>query len=249
MKLSMLQRDFRDRLVASSNEATLPHLDAKAAAGLDVYQNNYRAQLVGCLELSFPQLRTWLGREAFLDAAIAHIDHHPPHAWTLDAYGIDFDETLQARFPHNPDIHELAWIEWALSESFVAADAIRMSSEELQAVDWDTARICLHPSLRQRTATTNSETIWTALQDGAEPPESEMLQAPGGLIVWRREFTCRLRLVDTIEHEALLSLRDDDRFTTWCDALVDRLGEEAGIATAGQLLADWLAAGIVTGAR
>ncbi|WP_266182903.1 DNA-binding domain-containing protein [Dyella humicola] len=249
MNLATLQRGFRTWLVASSSEATLRQLGAGATAGLDVYQNNYRAQLVGCLELSFPQLRTWLGHAAFLETAITHIDSHPPHAWTLDAYGIDFDQTLQARFPHNPDIHELAWIEWALSESFVAADAIRMSSDELQTVNWDAARICLHPSLRQHTATTNAEAIWSALQDGAEPPESEVLPTPGGLIVWRHEFTSRLRFVDTIEHEALLSLRDDDRFTTWCDALVDRLGEEAGVAMAGQLLADWLAAGIVTGTR
>ena len=249
MNLATMQRDFREWLTASSGEATRRQLGTRAAAGLGVYQNNYRAQLVGCLQLSFPQLRARLGHETFLDTAIAHIDRHPPHAWTLDAYGIDFEETLRARFPHSPDIHELAWIEWSLSESFVAADADRMSSDELQAVDWDMARICLHPGLRQRTATTNAEAIWSALQDGMEPPESEMLQAAGGLLVWRREFTSRLRLIDAVEHEALLSLRDDDRFTTLCDALVDRLGEEAGIAMAGKLLAEWLAAGIVTGTR
>jgi hypothetical protein len=205
--------------------------------------------LVGCLQLSFPQLRAWLGHENFMDAAINHIDRHPPHAWTLDAYGIDFEQTLQERFPHNPDIHELAWIEWALSESFVAADAINMSSEALQAVDWDTARLCLHPSLRLRTGTTNAETIWSALQDGAEPPESEMLQTPGALIVWRHEFTSRLKWIDTVEYAALLSLRDDDRFTSLCDALVEHLGEEDGIAMAGKLLADWLSAGIVAGTQ
>ncbi|MFC4527813.1 putative DNA-binding domain-containing protein [Dyella halodurans] len=249
MNLSTLQRNFRDWLVSSSSEATLRQLGTSTTAGLDVYQNNYRGQLVGCLESSFPQLRAWLGQEVFLETAIAHIDSHPPHAWTLDAYGLDFDETLQARFPHNPDLHELAWIEWALSESFVAADVTPMSSDEWQTVDWDTARICLHPGLRQRTATTNAEAIWSALQDGAQPPESEMLPSPRGLIVWRHGYTSRLRLVDTIEHEALLSLREDNRFITWCDALVDHLGEEAGVGKAGQLFADWLAAGIVTGTR
>ena len=247
MNLATLQRDFRHWLTASSGEAVLRHLDAKAMAGLGVYQNNYRAQLVGCLQLSFPQLHAWLGPEAFMDAAISHIDRRPPHAWTLDAYGVDFEQTLQARYPHNPDIHELAWIEWALSEAFVAADAPRMSSEALQAVDWDTARICLHPSVRQRGASTNAEAVWSALQDGAQPPESEMLETPGGLLVWRREFTAQLQWIDSIEHAALSSLRDDDRFSALCDALVDHLGEEAGIAMAGKLLGGWLAAGIVSG--
>nr|GFB56186.1 hypothetical protein [Tanacetum cinerariifolium] len=85
-----------------------------AAAGLAVYQNNYRAQLVSCLEHAFPQLRSWLGEEAFRHTAIDHIEHFPPYAWTLDAYAEHFDETLRRRFPENPDIHELAWIEQAL---------------------------------------------------------------------------------------------------------------------------------------
>jgi hypothetical protein len=43
----------------------------------------------------------------------------------------------------------------------------------------------------------------------------------------------------------LLSLRDDGRFDVLCDALVEHLGEDAGVAKAGELLADWLAAGLV----
>ncbi|WP_266158015.1 DNA-binding domain-containing protein [Dyella silvatica] len=140
MKLAELQQSLRNWLTCSSDEASRD-LDPPSIAGLTVYQNNYRAQLVGCLQTSYPLLSTWMGAELFREAAITHIDNHPPHAWTLDVYGADFEETLRSMFPDNPDIHELAWIEWSLSESFVAADAEPIASSHLSDVDWDHARI------------------------------------------------------------------------------------------------------------
>jgi hypothetical protein len=65
-------------------------------------------------------------------------------------------------------------------------------------------------------------------------------------VVWRTGFTSRLKRVDAVAYAALCSLRDDDRFAALCDTLVQRLGEEDGVAKAGQLLAEWIGAGIVT---
>ncbi len=246
MKLAQFQQEFRHWLVTA--EGTLEkRLDAHSEAGLAIYQNNYRSQLITCLKVSYPLVLTWLGEEVFIQLAIAHIDSRPPHAWTLDAYGADFGETLRTMLPHNPDVHELAWIEWSLSESFVAPDAGVIANDELLKIDWDIASLQLSPSLRQHAASTNAHAIWSALQDGAEVLEGEMLDAPGGLLVWRREFTSRVRFIDAVEHAALLSMRDDGRFTALCDALVEQLGEDEGVARAGALLADWLAAGIVVG--
>lgn len=246
MTLAELQRDFRDWLTQASPDAAR-RLDPRAGVGMTVYQNNYRAQLVGVLEASYPQLHAWLGSTLFLEAAIRHIDSRPPHTWTLDAYGADFEATLCRMLPDNPDVHELAWIEWSLSESFVAPDASTLSSDQWADVDWDIARLQLAPSLRQRSVTTNAPELWSALQQDAEVPESDMLAMPGGVVTWRQGYTCQLKPIDASEHEALLSLRDEPRFSVLCDALVGRLGEDAGIARAGELLASWIAAGIVTG--
>lgn len=244
MNLAELQHDFRQWLVTSSDTVE-QHLDARAAHGLAIYQNNYRVQLVGCLEVSYPLLLARMGEDAFRQVAVAYVDDHPPHAWTLDAYGADFGTTLRERLPNHPDLHELAWIEWALSEAFVAPDTVSLSQDALAKIDWDAARLKLNPSLREHTATTNAYAVWAALQDGTETPDGMMLDATGGLVAWRRGFSCQLRQIDAIEFAALSSLRDDDRFASLCDDLVDHLGEEAGIAKAGALLADWIAAGIV----
>ncbi|NML59850.1 DUF2063 domain-containing protein [Massilia sp. RP-1-19] len=244
MMLAEMQRDFRCWLVAGTDEAAV-RLGAAASAGLSVYQNNYRAQLVGCLEVSFPQVRAWMGEDAFLSTAITHIGHYPPTAWTLDAYADDFHATLARQFPDNPDLHELAWIEHALSGAFVAADATPLAPDALAGIDWDTARLLLAPSFASRLATTNAHAIWRALGDGGPVPGGEMLAGPAGLIVWRRQFTSCLRQVDALEFEALRHLQADGSFAALCELLVGRLGEADGVAKAGSLLASWLGSELI----
>lgn len=241
MNLIELQGDFQSMLAASAPVAGVP-----AGPGRAVYQNNYRAQLVGCLEESYPQLRAFIGEEAFLHAAATHIKRRPPHAWTLDAYADDFCDTLQALFPDNPDLHELAWIEHALDQAFIGPDAPPVAADALAAVDWDHARLQLTPTLHLRTATTNSAGLWFSLRDGGSP-ESEMLPASGGLLVWRRGFVSCLRALDAIEYAALTQLQRDGSFVGLCGLLVERLGEEQGIASAGAMLADWLGSELITG--
>ncbi|HEV7775549.1 MAG TPA: DNA-binding domain-containing protein [Luteibacter sp.] len=246
MMLIELQRDFRAWLVSASDDAAMRLADGELA-GLSVYQNNYRAQLVGCLEQAFPHTRTWMGEEAFLTAAITHIDNRPPHAWTLDAYAAGFDDTLATLFPERPDLHELAWIEFALAEAFVAPDAGPLSAETLASIDWDSARLRLTPSFMSLVATTNAESIWSALWEGSAAPEGEMLDEAAGLIVWRRGFVSCLRRVDALESDALLQLRRDGSFASLCEMLVERLGDTDGIARAGALLAHWLGSELIVG--
>lgn len=244
--LAQMQRDFSDWLVLAQGGDAL-HGALVATGGLAAYQNNYRTQLVNVLRASYPQLRTLLGDDAFLELAIHHIEHRPPSSWTLDAYGADLAASLLALYPRNPDLQELAWIEWTLSEVFVAADATALAPEDLAGIDWETATLRLCPSLRLRAASTNAAEIWLALQDETAAPDAEMLAAPAGFAAWRQGFRSRLRQVDALEHAALLSLRDDGRFNALCDALVEQLGEAVGISRAGQLLADWIGTGIVVG--
>lgn len=246
MTLCDLQRDFQAWLTTGSPDASR-RLDPRSTVGTAVYQNNYRSQLLSVLEASYPHTHTWLGSAWFRQAAIAHIDGQPPHTWTLDLYGGDFEQTLRTMFPHNPDVHELAWIEWSLAESFVAPDADRLALDQLGELDWEHARLRLSPSLRLRPAHTNAASLWSALQQGGNAPESEMLATPGGLVTWRQGFTCQLKAIDDDAYAALQSLYLDGRFATLCNLLVARLGEDAGVARAGELLAEWLGSGVVTG--
>lgn len=241
MRLIELQSGFRRWLTSSSSDVT------GYRAGMDIYQNNYRSQLVGCLEQSYPQMRAWLGDGVFLHAAKTHIDRQAPHAWTLDAYGEEFGETLRALFPNNPDLQELAWIEWALASAFVARDMQPIDAATLAAVDWDTARLTLTPSLQVAPLTTNAADIWWAMNDQTGRPEGQMLAEAGGVIAWRRGHVSCLRTLDALELRALYQILANGSFTSLCDMLVAELGDDDGVEKAGALLASWIGSDMICG--
>ena len=104
--LAELQRDFRVFLTDASPTA-IERLGGAGQPGLAVYQNNYRSQLVACLESSYPQLRLWIGADAFLSAAVTHIDERPPHGWTLDATAPGFAPRWRRSSPTIPTSRNL----------------------------------------------------------------------------------------------------------------------------------------------
>ncbi len=240
MSLLDLQRDFG---------AFLREGDAAdAAPGMRVYQNNYRAQLVACLEDSFARCRAWIGDEAFERAVIRHIQRVPPSSWTLDAYARDFPDTLAWLHPDDPEIAELAWLELALADAFIGPDVEPLLPADAANVDWDAAILRFIPTLDLHAVTSNACDLWVALTAGETPPAATMLDDPHALIVWRQDMVSRFRLVDAREQQAILHARAGLPFAGLCEAIVASCGETEGIALAGAYLGRWLADGLlVTG--
>ena len=246
MSLRALQRDFRAWLITGEN-CEAAKFGAAARAGLDVYQNNYRAQLVAVLEDAYVRVKAWLGDDAFLDAAKAHIDRAPPCDWSLDHYGRDFAETLRARYPQDPEVAELAWLDRTLADVFVAPDADPLEPDQLATVEWEHAVLRLAPSLRLGRLTTNSAAIWSALSAGTQPPGAVLLPAPATLVAWRQGFTSSFRSLDEREAQAIEHVRAGRTFGALCAELVEAVGETEGVKTAGTWLAQWLREGWVVG--
>lgn len=237
MSLLAFQRQFGAWLRDGEEET--------ASAGRAAYLNNYRGSLTACLTESFARTHDWIGDEAFTEAMIRHIRRVPPSAWTLDAYGRDFPDTLASLYPDDPEVAELAEIEWALGEAFVGPDAPVIGVAEAAHVDWDDAVLHFIPTLDHRPIMTNAPAIWAALGAGGLPPAAELMPEPSAMIVWRDHFTARFRTIDPAELQALLLARSGLSFAALCEALVAGLGEEAGIAFAGACLGRWLADGLV----
>lgn len=246
MSLAMLQRDFRSWLVNGSDVAAA-RIGPAAQPGLLVYQNNYRSQLVDCLEDAFFRVKLWLGDTDFLAATVAHIDRVPPSAWTLDAYPRHFPETLTALYPDDPEVAELAWLDQALAEAFAGRDASPLAPEALGDVDWDRATLHLAPTIGIATVKTNAAAIWSALSAGETPPAAARLADPATLLVWRHGFTPCFRTIDRDEHVALRQILAEPCFAMLCTALIGHLGEAEGIASAGACLAQWLDDGLLVG--
>jgi hypothetical protein len=244
MSLLALQRDFRGWLDTEAPDAAA-RIGAAAAPGLSVYLNNYRGQLMDCLRESFGMVHAWIGDEAFDGAAATHIERHPPHCWTLDAYALDFPQTLDALYPDDPEVGELACLERELGLTFVGPDAAPLDRATLPGIDWEAATLHLVPTLRILTVKTNAAAIWSSLATSEPPPAAMLLPEPAAIAVWRDGFAPTFRTLDDVERDALLAVRDGTTFGALCASLVAMASEEEGPALAGTLLGRWLDDGLV----
>jgi hypothetical protein len=231
-----LQQNFREWLTSEEPDIAA-RFGERARPGLGVYLNNYRAQLLACLSASYPILRAWIGDAAFEGAAAGHIESVPPRAWTLDAYGVDFDAMLESLYPADPEVPELARLERDLAAAFVGPDAAAVVPADLADVDWDAAIVCFVPTFALLTVTTNVAAIWSAISHGETPPPAARLPEPTSLVIWRHGFAPRFRTVAAEEAQALRRTREGESFAALCAAL--------GPETAGSFLGQWLSEGLI----
>lgn len=240
-----MQRDFHRHLVDVSGG--IDDWVGGAAPGLAVYHNAYRAQLIDCLAETYKQTHAWLGGEAFLAAMREHIEANAPSGWTLGAYGEGFARTLAALYPDDPEVAELALLEWLLSRAFESGDAEALPPGAIGGIDWDDAVLVFVPGLRTVPVLTNAGAIWSALAAGEMPPTVAFLPEPAVMLIWRQDFTPCFRTIDRVEHAAISQAVAGVGFAELCTTLVEARGEAEGLALAGQMLGQWFADGLILG--
>ena len=238
MSLAALQRAFIAEIAASDEDAPASSL------GMEIYRQAYRGRLAAALEVSFERTRRWVGEESFAQAAAHYILTHPPHSWTLDAYGADYSALLDELFTENPEVGELAWLEWTLQQAFAAPDRAALDPAALAAAgldeaQWTGLRFTMAAGYAARPVRTACLALWRALAegeaDGFDPAPGEWRR----LVVWRRDHTPHFRLLDADEFAVLDAL-----------ARERTLGEATAAgdpARLGEWLALWLGEGLFSG--
>ena len=246
MTLAALQRSFVDYLKADPR-GTVGGVPLSALRGLPVYHHAYRAALIAALRDTFERVHSWLGDEQFDAAARRHITDHPPASWTMSDYGTGFDATLAALYPDDPEVGELAWLDWTLRRAFEGPDADPVDPTQLADIDWDTACLTLVPTLRMRRVTTNCAPLWSALDDDhPDPPDPVILDDPVVLTVWRHDLQPRFATVSDLEHQALVMAGDGIALGPICEALVaEGRSAEVVAADVGAILGRWIAEGVL----
>ncbi len=235
MSLHTLQSDFCAYLLDRPSG-----IEPEIAGDLAVYHHAYRAQLLNCLRDTFEKTWSWLGDEPFEEAARAHIQAHPPHSWTMNVYGEGFDQTLAGLHPDDPEIGELAWLEWTLRRAFDGQDADPIDPSRLADIDWDNAALHPVPTLRLGTVTTNCAAIWSALSQEQAPPAAARLPAPAAIRVWRQGLSVQFRSTDPVEEQALrrvLEGRDFAEICARCES-PDEIGRILGLWLQDGLIAE-----------
>jgi hypothetical protein len=221
------------------------HGDA-ARPGLDVYLNNYRTQLLHCLDQAFPRTHAWLGSEPFHAAARCHIMAQPPSAWTLDAYPASFAAEVGALFPDDPVTHEIVRLELALADAQTAADRSPLTRAMFVDLDWDHVALT-HASGGQILRNfSNAAEIWSALSRAESPPVAKTVEGPADILVWRSKWVPCFRTLDPDEAELFAQMTAPLPFTDMCTQLAQKFGEQAALERAGLLLARWADDGAVS---
>jgi hypothetical protein len=241
--LGDLQQRFCDWLVEPDEDRA-----AEIAAplgvgpGLVVYQNNYRVALIAALREIHPRAAAWLGNAAFDAAAARYIDAQPPTHWTIDAYGVGFPAALRGG---NPVAADLAAIDRAIGDAFVAADAVPVTAAALVDVDWEQAVIRPVPSLALVPIATAADALWLTLaisETGPDPAD-----APGTLMVWRQGFEPVMRRADPVEALMLRRSLAGVGFAAICEELAADSDEAQAVNRAGTVLGRWLGESLIAG--
>jgi hypothetical protein len=244
MTLAALQRDFRSWLTIEATDAAA-RFGERARPGLAVYLNNYRGQLMACLAESFATVRAWLGEAAFDGAAATHIDRLPPHSWTLDAYALEFPDTIDVLYPEDPEVGDLARLERDLGLAFVGRDSESLNLAAMAHIDWSTTILKLVPTFSLLPVTTNAAAIWSAIQTEETPPAAAVLDIPAVIAVWRKEDSPTFRTLGPMEARGIFMVTDGRTFGDICATIADEVGEVDGPQVAGNLLGRWINEGII----
>lgn len=235
--MSLLERQiaFRAALAAGDDDGPL------ASAGMTIYREAYRGRLLAALEASFERTHRWVGPQAFTAAACHYVLTCPPTGWTLDDYGADFPAMLANLFAQDPEVAELAWLEWQLQRAFAAIDAPTLDPAALagvghSAMDWAAMRFELAAGFAALPVATNCTALWAALGE-ADGPDVVVSHGPAAaLLVWRAGLSPHYRLAAMEELRALEQLAGG--------ATLAALAETDAAASLGPWLAQWLAEGI-----
>jgi uncharacterized protein (UPF0276 family) len=174
--------------------------------GMAIYHRAYRERLIEVLADCYAKCALYMGSALFRELAGRFVDGHPPHQRHLGRYGAEFASLLSGCYPHNPELYDLARLEWSLREVFDTADVPAWS---MAAIEQEGAEDCLrswpilHPSTRLHQIRTNAVSIWHAIDVDDEVPEVVRLPRPQALAVWRMGLQPHFKSLDAAEAEFL----------------------------------------------
>jgi len=213
-----------------------------ATQRMGVYHHAYRARLGEVLADSYPHTRRYLGDDTFEALASGFAVAHPPTQRNLGTYGEGWVACLAQAHPLNPELHELAQLEWDLRACFDGPDtpALDATTAEHTQGQWLQTLSPLHPSVVVRRVTTNAVALWHALADDVSVPPPQPLPEPGGVVVWRKGLQPHFQTLGGASWRFWGALTEGHSIASACDV------RAASVVDPGEL-AHWLRAGLDNG--
>lgn len=221
-----------------------------AAQRLQIYVDAYFLRLLGCLKEDFPATSAVVGRTRFETLARSYLTKHRPTEPSIDHAGRRFPEFLRdhsilSRFPF---LAELAQLEQAIADVFVALDCPALGADEMRSLapqDWPTFMLQAHPASQLLEFKWKVIDVRRSVENvtpwGTPTPE------PNLVLVWRQQAQVYFRELEPAEHEAFRVTTKGANFSTICETLARNLDNRDPAQAINQLLARWLADGVLVG--
>jgi hypothetical protein len=217
--------------------------DAQAARRIAIYRNAYEVRLIDALQDTFAHTLLYLGDAVFEQAARAFIAAHPSNHGNLRWYGSQFAPWLTAHFAADPDVGEMAELDYTLRWAFDGPDAKPLSMPELALIPaeaWETICFSLVPTAKCLTVRMNTVAIWHALDQSQPPPDAAPLSEPGSVLIWRYGLQPHFRSICKMEAMAIQFIQQSRSFSYLCSELEMQFPEISVPTVAGALLRRWI---------
>ncbi|QUL37772.1 DNA-binding domain-containing protein [Erythrobacter sp. JK5] len=230
------------------------------AAGMGVYRGNYRSALMDALASTFERTARYVGENAFKRASAHHAISHPPSGWTIDEAGAGFDMTCAELFGENPEVAELAWLEWTMLQVSTAGDVSPLDpigfgtlTADFGDEDWMGLKFDFQPRATATVVEYDLTGLWSALEhDGPDLPPLR-LPAPRGCVVSREGERPAFMLVDLDRANAFTAMQAG---ASYGEIIALLAGDDAGedevqraAMRAGEMLGEWLQEKLIIGLK
>ena len=249
--LLQLQIRFQQHMLGSADaSALLTGSTERRALGLSIYAHAYRQRLVDALADAHAKTRAVLGTQAFEATALRYIAGHPPTTRSLRWFGSGFADHLRSALPQQPQLAELAQLDWALRSAFDGPDSALLAVTDLAAVSplaWATLRLTLVPTTELLRFEHNTVAVWQALNDEAPPPAVERGTAAVDWLVWRKGLQPHFRSLQAMEASLLRAMLGGASFAQACDQAPAESDDDSA-ARIGVCLRQWLEDEVLSGA-
>lgn len=232
----------------------------RQAAGMAVYRGNYRSAVMGALTATYERTARYAGEQAFRQASMNHAIKHPPSGWTIDEAGEGFDTTCTQMFAQNPEVAELAWLEWAMLALATAPDCSPMdpaafgaATAEFGDEDWGDLRLDMQPRASSRVVDHDLTGLWKSLgEEGGNRPDPR-LPEPQSCLVWREGERPTFIQVEADHADAFAAMQSGATYGELIELLLgddpDPSPESIQDAAmrSGAMLGRWLQEGMIIG--
>lgn len=221
---------------------------------LQIYAGMYEARTHDALIEDVPYTAKLLA-DRFPALVKAYVAEQPSTHHSLARLGHAFAPWLRKRAagdgaPLTPGLADLAELEWARSESFVADSFTPVEPEAVQQLGPERFTQCwMHfvPSLRLLELEHDVLPLWKAMEEKAEPPLPAALAQKTYVIVWRKGFEVFHVAIQEDEYQAMKAVQARETVAQVCERFAARGDDAAHVAF--QALGSWLTEGMIAALR